>query len=68
MPDTAMQTALKSLVKAVGWACTTYTLMQIVGGKLSGPPLLGLVVGGLVYGLGMFAFELYQRGKAGGAH
>ena len=56
--------ALNIVVKSVGWACTTYTIMQILGGKLSGVPLLSLVGGGLVYGAGLFAFRLYDRGPA----
>lgn len=40
--------AVGVLVKSVGWACTTYTFMQIVSGRLSGTSLLGLVGGGLV--------------------
>ncbi len=68
MPDTATRTALRLLVQSVGWACTTYTFMQIAGGKLSGSPLLSLVGGSLVYGLGLFAFGLHRRGKASSAH
>lgn len=68
MPNTATRTALSLLVKSVGWACTTYTFMQILGGKLSGPPLLSLIGGGLVYGLGLFAFGLHRRGDTGSAH
>lgn len=55
--------AVGVLVKSVGWACTTYTFMQIVGGRLSGTSLLGLAGGGLVYGLGLFAFGLLGRAQ-----
>ncbi len=41
--------------------------MWVIGGKLSGPPLLGLVGGGLVYGLGLFAFGPHRRADAGSA-
>ncbi len=68
MPNTVMQMALNLLVKSVGWACTTYTFMQIMSGKLSGSPLLGLVGGGLVYELGLFAFGLFRRGDVSSAH
>ena len=52
---------LSILGQSVVWACIAYTLTQILGGKLSGMPLLGLVAGGLVYGLSQFAFGLYNR-------
>ncbi len=56
--------AVSVLVKSVGWACTTYTFMQIVGGKLSGTPLLSLAGSGLIYGFGLFAFGLLGRDPA----
>ncbi len=52
------------LVKTIGWAGAVHTFMEIVGGKLSGSPLLGLVGGGLVYGMGLFAFGFYNRSPA----
>ena len=57
MPGTKVRLlVLNVLAKSVGWTCAVYTVMQIIAGQLSGYPLLALVLGGLVYGLGLFAF------------
>ena len=47
---------LNVLAKSVGGACPVYTVLPIIAGQLSGYPLLALVLGGVVYGLGLFAF------------
>lgn len=55
---------LSILGQSVGWVCMTYTFMQILGGKLSGMPQVGLVAGGLVFGLSQFALSRYNRRSA----
>ena len=64
MSNQAGRIALSYIGKSIGWACASYTIVQLMTGQLHGRQLLGWIAGALAYGVGMFALDHWKSRTA----